>query len=657
MTVLYSLADKKIMTTPIWSPAKERIEKAQSTAFIKQVNQKYATQLNDFHDLYDWSVENDQLFWSELWNFCQVIGEKGDCLQQKAELFHQQRFFPEGKLNFAEHFLQQRCDKTALTFWGENKVKRRLSFNELYEQVAKFRQFLIEKGIQKGDRVAAVLPNMPETIVAMLATTSLGAIWSSASPDFGEQGILDRFGQIEPKILIVVDGYYYSGKSIDCREKFHAVSQQMPSLCQTVVVDYLNLENTLPESIGFSEILTDYPVTEITFERFDFNLPVYILFSSGTTGVPKCIVHCAGGVLLQHLKELKLHSDVKAGDNLFYFTTCGWMMWNWLVAGLAVGATLNLYDGSPFVASGNILFDYIDAEKINHFGTSAKYIDALNKHDLHPANSHNLASLQSVFSTGSPLSGQSFDYVYEKIKKDVCLSSISGGTDIVSCFVLGSPTLPVYRQELQIRGLGLAVEAFDDQGKPIREAKGELVCLKPFPCMPLGFWNDEQDKKYLDAYFSVIKNIWFHGDYVEITKHRGLIFHGRSDSVLNPGGVRIGTAEIYRQVDKVPEVVDSVVIGQNHQDDVRVVLFVQLRDGIELDEELVKKIKQTIRENTTPRHVPAIVLAVSDIPKTKSGKIVEVAVRDTVHGKAIKNLTALANPEALALFANRPELA
>ncbi len=644
------------MTTAIWSPSKERIANAQSTVFIEKINKEQGTHLKDFHDLYAWSVDNDLLFWSKLWDFCQVIGDKGKRLQQEADLFHQRRFFPDGKLNFAEHFLQQRSDKTAITFWGEDKTQKSLSFNELYEQVAKFRAFLIAQGVKKGDRVAAILPNMPEAVIAMLATASLGAIWSSASPDFGEQGILDRFGQIQPKILLVVDGYYYAGKSIDCRSKFQAVTKQLPSLCQTVVVNYLNFENTLTDSISFAKILTDYPADPINFERFPFNHPVYILFSSGTTGVPKCIVHCAGGVLLQHLKELKLHADIKPGDGLFYFTTCGWMMWNWLVSGLAAGATINLYDGSPFVKEGNILFDYIDAEKINHFGTSAKYIDALNKHHLHPANSHNLSSLQSIFSTGSPLSGQSFDYVYEKIKKNVCLSSISGGTDIVSCFVLGSATLPVYRQELQTRGLGLAVDVFDDEGRPIRKEKGELVCCKPFPCMPLGFWNDTEDEKYIDAYFSVIKNVWFHGDYVEITEHQGLIFHGRSDSVLNPGGVRIGTAEIYRQVDKISEVVDSVVIGQHYQDDVRVVLFVQLREGINLDETLVKKIKQTIRGNTTPRHVPAIVLSVTDIPKTKSGKIVEIAVRDTVHGKTVKNQTALANPEALALFANRPEL-
>lgn len=644
--------------TALWQPTQARIENAQSTQFMQKLNADYGISLNHFHDLYTWSVDNDCDFWSQVWDFCGIIGDKGERLQADAPLFHQRRFFPDGKLNFAEHFLQNRSDSTAITFWGEDKIKTSLTYAQLYERVAKVRQFLIDEGVGQGDRVAAVLPNMPEAVIAMLATTSLGAVWSSASPDFGEQGIIDRFGQIEPKVLFVVNAYYYNGKIFDCHDKFQSAVKQLPGVTATVVVDYADDDTRFIgcNSTAFRSILASYDATDITFERFDFNHPVYILFSSGTTGVPKCITHCAGGVLLQHVKELRLHADINNGDNLFYFTTCGWMMWNWLVSGLAVGATLNLYDGSPFIDDGRILFDYIDAENIHHFGTSAKYIDALNKHGLHPADSHDLSSLRSILSTGSPLSGQSFDYVYEKIKADVCLSSISGGTDIVSCFVLGSPTLPVYRGELQTRGLGLAVNALNEHANPVREEKGELVCEKPFPCMPLGFWGDPEDKKYLSAYFSHFNNIWCHGDYVEITANNGLVFHGRSDSVLNPGGVRIGTAEIYRQVDKVDAVVDSVVIGQQYDDDVRVVLFVQLRDGLTLTNELIQEIKQTIRSNTTPRHVPAVILSVTDIPKTKSGKVVEIAVRDTVHGEPVKNQTALANPEALVQFANRPEL-
>lgn len=644
--------------TALWTPAENRVANAQSTDFIQQINKKFSTNITDFHQLYQWSVEHDLDFWEAAWDFLGIIGDKGERLIADETVFHQRRFFPNATLNFAEHFLQRQDDEIAITFWGEDKVKTTLTFKQLYHKVSQFRQFLLDEGIAKGDRVAAILPNMPETIIAMLATTSIGAIWSSASPDFGVQGVIDRFGQIEPSILLVVNGYYYNGQIFDCHEKFQQVVKQLPTLKATIVIDYVDDDTRLDEcdSLSFRSILAAYEPQTIDFTPFAFNHPLYILFSSGTTGVPKCIVHCAGGVLLQHLKELRLHADIKADDNLFYFTTCSWMMWNWLVAGLAVGATLNLYDGSPFVDQGNILFDYIDAAKINHFGTSAKYIDALNKHHLRPIDSHDLSSLQSIFSTGSPLSSESFDYVYQQIKNDVCLSSISGGTDIVSCFVLGSPTLPVYRGELQSRGLGLAVEAYDEHQQAVRGDKGELVCTKPFPCMPLGFWRDEDDKKYLAAYFSTFDNIWCHGDYVEITEHNGLIFYGRSDSVLNPGGVRIGTAEIYRQVDKIDAVIDSVVIGQHYHDDIRIVLFVQLRDGQTLDDALITTIQQTIREHTTPRHVPAIILQVNDIPKTKSGKTVEIAVRDTVHGNKVKNQTALANPESLAQFANRSEL-
>ncbi|MPV86707.1 acetoacetate--CoA ligase [Ostreibacterium oceani] len=655
----------------LWSPSAETIDAAQSTQFIKAINKKYEVNITDFHQLYDWSIRNDLDFWSECWDFCGVIGDKGGRVISDADAFYHRRFFPDGRLNFAEHFLQNRSEDIAIIFRGEDQVEKTMTFATLYRQVAQLRQFLIAQGVGKGDCVAGVLPNMPETVVAMLATTSLGAIWSSCSPDFGEQGLLDRFGQIAPKVLFVVNGYYYNGKSFDCREKFAAVVAALPSVKQTVVVEYAGDNTALGGAryLTFASALAEYQADTIEFERFSFNHPVYILFSSGTTGKPKCIVHCAGGVLLQHLKELKLHADVKSGERLFYFTTCGWMMWNWLVSGLAAGATLCLYDGSPFIDQGKVLFDYIDKANINHFGVSAKYIDALNKIDFSPEDHYHLGSLRSILSTGSPLSGHSFDYVYDKIKTEVCLSSISGGTDIVSCFVLGSPTLPVYRGEIQTRGLGLAVDAFDDAGHPVRSAnnadnasnadnaKGELVCKKPFPCMPIRFWQDVGDEKYHEAYFSRFNGVWCHGDFVEITVHHGLVFHGRSDSILNPGGVRIGTAEIYRQVEKVANVVDSVVIGQQYEDDIRVVLFVQLCDGEKLSDALINEIKQTIRQNTTPRHVPAVILQVDAIPKTKSGKVVEIAVRDVVHGQPINNLTALANPEALDAFKNRPELA
>jgi len=647
------------MTEQCWTPSPKRVASAQSTNFISHINQNYRQSIADFHQLYQWSITHNKAFWSATWDFCDIIGDKGERIIKQAPHFHQCRFFPDARLNFAEQFLKRRDHETALTFWGEDKVNSKLTYHELYQQVAKVRQFLIDAGVKPGDRVAGILPNKPEAIIIMLATTALGAIWTSTSPDFGKQGIIDRFGQVDPKILFVVDGYYYHGKTFNCRQKFQSVITALPGLITTVVIDYIGDDAPLTSSnsITYRHILAHYQACDMRFERFAFDHPVYILFSSGTTGVPKCIVHGSGGVILQHLKELKLHTDVKAAERLFYFTTCGWMMWNWLASGLAAGAVLNLYDGSPFVNAGNILFDYIETEKIDHFGVSAKYIDALHKADLSPKDSHDLSSLRSVLSTGSPLSGQSFDYVYEHISNDVCLSSISGGTDIVSCFALGSPTLPVYRGELQTRGLGLAVEAFDDNQTAIRNQKGELVCTQPFPCMPVYFLNDTNDEKFLATYFSRFSNIWHHGDFIEITQHDGLIFHGRSDSVLNPSGVRIGTAEIYRQVDKVDAVIDSVVIGQQYDGDIRIVLFVQLRPGLILDDDLKTTIKKTIRDHTTPRHVPAIIASVTDIPKTKSGKTVEIAVRDTVHGQRIHNKNALANPEALAQFANRPELA
>jgi acetoacetyl-CoA synthetase len=570
------------------------------------------------------------------------------------------KFFPDARLNFAENLLRKRDQTDAIVFWAEDKVKRRLSRAQLYDMVSQLAQALKADGVGVGDRVAGYMPNMPETVIAMLAAASLGATWSSCSPDFGVKGVLDRFGQIEPKVLVLADGYFYNGKAFDCLDKAREILLQLPSV-KRVVVAPLTRDNPTLSGIRNAVLLPAYLAPHrpgpIAFQRLPFDHPLYIMYSSGTTGVPKCIVHGAGGTLLQHLKEHVLHCDEKPGDRVFYFTTCGWMMWNWLVSALAANTTLLLYDGSPFHPSGNILFDYADAERMTLFGTSAKYIDALNKANLEPRRTHNLSTVRLMTSTGSPLAPESFDYVYRKIKPDLCLSSISGGTDIVSCFVLGNPIGPVWRGEIQTRGLGLAVDVYDDTGKPAPVGeKGELVCTKPFPCMPIGFWNDPQGERYHAAYFARFPNIWCHGDYAAMTEHGGVVIYGRSDAVLNPGGVRIGTAEIYRQVEQVPEVLEALVIGQDWDNDVRVVLFVKLREGLVLEDAIVAKIKKQIRDNATPRHVPAKIVQVADIPRTKSGKIVELAVRDVVHGRAVKNIEALANPDALALYKDLPQL-
>ena len=643
--------------TPLWQPDPARQAETRMAALMQAQGKA------SYDELWQWSVSEPAAFWSTVWDFCGAVGEKGSQILVDREKMPGARWFPDAQVNYAENLLARRGEGEALVFWGEDKVKRRWTHAQLYREVARIQRCLIEAGVQAGDRVAGYLPNLPETLAAMLAATALGAIWSSASPDFGVQGVLDRFGQIEPKVLICVDGYWYNGKPVDCLEKNAEVVARMPSLVRTVVVPYLAEQpaiDGIANALSWSDLPTVDAASEVIFKRLAFDHPLFIMFSSGTTGVPKCIVHCHGGVLLQHLKEHQLHSDVRPGDRLFYFTTCGWMMWNWLVSGLAAGATLLLYDGSPFAGKGKVLFDYAEAEGMTHFGTSAKFIDAAAKLGLTPGKTHDLSRLRAMFSTGSPLSPEGFEWVYREIKGDILLASISGGTDIVSCFVLGNPVLPVYRGEIQCRGLGMAVAVFDEGGRPVRAEKGELVCTVTFPSMPVGFWNDTDGSKYHAAYFDRFENIWCHGDFAELTAHGGMIIYGRSDATLNPGGVRIGTAEIYRQVEQLPEVVESLVIGQDwppgKNDDVRVVLFVKLADGHVLDEALIDRIKRQIRDNTTPRHVPAKVVQVQDIPRTKSGKIVELAVRNVVHDQPVKNVEALANPEALDEFRDRAEL-
>ncbi|HXX85183.1 MAG TPA: acetoacetate--CoA ligase [Casimicrobiaceae bacterium] len=658
------------MNAPLWQPSPERIARANLTAFASRAAQRNGVHLPDYTALYAWSVANREAFWREVWEYGGIIGERGARTLVDGDRMPGARWFPDARLNFAENLLGRRARDDAgeaLVFWGEDKVRRRMSHAELYAGVSRAARALRAEGVKSGDRLAGFMPNVPEAVIAMLAAVSLGAIWSSASPDFGVQGVLDRFGQIEPKVLFTVDGYWYNGKPQPILDKVAEIAERLPTLRRVVVAPYLNVGRGEPEGVphalAWEDFLSAHSPGAITFERFPFDHPLYILYSSGTTGVPKCIVHGAGGTLLQHLKEHRLHGDINAGDRLFYFTTCGWMMWNWLASGLASGATLLLYDGSPFVGDGRILWDLADAERMTQFGTSAKYIDALKKSGLEPRKDYSLAALRAVLSTGSPLAPEGFDYVYQCIKEDVCLSSISGGTDIIACFAQGCPTRPVWRGELQCRALGMAVAAYDEQGKPIAagsKLRGELVCTKPFPSTPIGFWNDPDGAKYRAAYFERFPGVWCHGDYVELTEHDGMIIYGRSDATLNPGGVRIGTAEIYRQVEQLDEVLESIVIGQNWPpgdvSDVRVVLFVRLRDGLKLDDAIADKIKRQIRANTTPRHVPAKVVQVSDIPRTKSGKIVELAVRNVVHGEPVKNVEALANPEALAQFRDRVEL-
>jgi acetoacetyl-CoA synthetase len=651
-----------VVDTPVWQPSADRVARANLTRFLRDTERRWNVRLPGYEALYRFSIDHAERFWQTMWDFGGVVAARqGERVVEAFDRMPGARFFPDARLNFAENMLRRDADEgsEAIVFWGEDRVRHTMTHAELRAEVARTAAALRAAGVAAGDRVGGYLPNMPEAIVAALAAASAGAIWSSCSPDFGVQGVLDRFGQIEPKVLFGADGYFYGGKTHDSLEKLREIAERLPSVQRVVVVPLTRPEPALDHianAVGWKAFQQGHESAALEFAQLPFNHALYILYSSGTTGVPKCIVHGAGGTLIQHLKEHQLHCDIQPGDRVFYFTTCGWMMWNWLLSTLASGATLLLYDGSPLHRQGRILFDFAEETGMTLFGTSAKFIDAVNKAGLEPIRTHRLDTVRTITSTGSPLAPESFDFVYAKIKKDVHLASISGGTDIISCFVGGNPIGPVWRGEIQVRALGMKVDVFDEQGRPVRGAKGELVCTMPFPSMPVAFWNDPDGRKYRAAYFDKFPGVWCHGDYVELTGHAGMIIYGRSDAVLNPGGVRIGTAEIYRQVEQLGEVVESLVIGQRWEHDERVVLFVRLRDGLTLDETLVRKIKDHIRRHTTPRHVPARIVQVGEIPRTKSGKIVELAVRDVVHNREVKNRDALANPEALEQFRNRPEL-
>lgn len=641
----------------LWTPDEKRAAATEMTRFRNETEVRTGRSLPDYQALHDWSVTETADFWDAVWDFCNIVASAKGERVLGAETMPGAEFFPDARLNFAENLLRKNDDSPALHFNNEGAHQRTLSWAEVTHSVSRFAQALRAWGLKPGDRVAGYMPNMPETIIAMLATASIGAVWSSCSPDFGPTGVLDRFGQIEPKVLIACDGYRYAGKTLPLGDNLRQVTDALPSLEHVVLVPLINEPATdIQKAIAWKDACAPYAPGDIEFEQLPFAHPLYIMFSSGTTGAPKCIVHSAGGTLLQQLKEHVLLCDLKEGDTLFYFTTCGWMMWNWLVAGLGVGATLALYDGSPFYPDGNVLFDYVDEVGINVFGTSAKFIDALNKEELKPIETHKLGGLRLILSTGSPLVDEGFDYVYRSIKQDVQLSSISGGTDIVSCFVLGNPTLPVWKGEIQSKGLGMAVEIWGEDGRALESGKGELVCTKPFPAMPIGFWGDRDDAKYNGAYFDRFPGVWHHGDFAEVTAQGGVVIHGRSDATLNPGGVRIGTAEIYAVVETLPEIREAIAVGQSWQDDVRVVLFVVLSDGASLTDDVIKTIRTNIRKGASPRHVPAKVIAVADIPRTKSGKITELAVRDIIEGRDVKNREALANPEALDLYRDIEEL-
>ena len=645
----------------LWQPSERAIEEAQITQFARQIVRKRRLELNSYPEFYRWTVDNPEEFWSDLWDFCGVIASRrGSSVLVDGDKMPGAHWFPEARLNFAENLMRRGDRGDAFVLWDERGFRRRVSFAELYSDVSRAVQALQALGLRAGDRAAAFIPNIPEAGMLALAALSQGIVWSSCSPDFGVDGVVERFGQIEPKVLFCADGYRYNGQEHDTLERVREIVERLPTLRKAVVVPSLDEHvdvAEVPKAARLDEWLRRYTAGDIAFAQLPFDHPVYILFTSGTTGKPKCIVHGAGGTLLQNLKMHKLQFDLRPGDRFFYFCTTNWVVWNLLFAGLCAEASVMLYDGSPFARDGRILFDCADKERFTHFGTSAKYIDAIAKRGLRPRDTHQLAALRMILSTGSPLAPESFDYVYDAVKSDVCLSSISGGTDIMAAFADANPILPVYRGELQCRSLGIAVEVFDPEGNALVGEKGELVCTKPFPSMPLGFWNDRGDERYHAAYFAKYPNVWCHGDWSELTERGTMIIYGRSDATLNPGGVRIGTAEIYRVVERIAEVEEAVAIGQIWQSDTRVVLFVKLRDGRTLDARLEERIRSEIRRHASPRHVPAKIVQVADIPRTKNGKVVELAVKAVVHGMPVPNTDALANPDALEHFRDLPQLA
>ncbi|MGE5443464.1 MAG: acetoacetate--CoA ligase [Ignavibacteriales bacterium] len=648
------------MKETLWTPSQERIRNANMTRFIEFVNRKHGKRFHLYDELYQWSIEDIPDFWKCMWEFGEVKSSRGcDIVVDDLGKMPGAKWFIGARLNFAANLLRYKDDHIALIFKGEGREVTRMTYAELYNRVAQLSKSLRDMGVTKGDRVAGFVPNMMETVIAMLSTASIGALWSSCSPDFGIGGVLDRFGQIGPRVLFTADGYYYGGKRFDSLERITGIIKELPSIEKVVVVSYTEKEPDIahiPNSVLYEDFISGQSGLEIEFEQVPFDHPLYIMYSSGTTGLPKCMVHSVGGTLIQHLKELGLHTDLKGEDIIFYFTTCGWMMWNWLVSSLALGASLVLYDGSPFYPDPGTLWKLAEEEGITIFGTSARYIAAIEKEGLKPRRDYDLTKLRTVLSTGSPLAVESFYYVYRDIKGDIQLSSISGGTDIISCFALGNPIGPVYAGELQCRGLGMRVEAFDENGKSVINQRGELVCTAPFPSMPIYFWNDPDNKKYLKAYFEKYPNVWAHGDYIEITDTGGAIIYGRSDATLKPGGVRIGTAEIYRQVETFSEIVDSIVVGQRWENDERIILFTKLAEGAELTESLKNRIRKAIRENASPRHVPAKIIAVRDIPYTINMKKVELAVRNIIHGEPVLNKDALANPESLEFYKNLPDI-